>query len=129
MKDKANEFFDEAIEKLNVAREELFRPEEDLVYFSVCTNSKLAIENFLIGYLLQSGFDPSPYKTIDSLYEECKKLNKNFDKVNLSDFDCKSNNIESGYCMEGTKVCACFNIADSLNSFLKQEKINNYTTL
>ena len=93
MKDKANKLFDDAIEKLNEAREELFRPEEDLVSYLVCKNSQYAIENFLIGYLLQNGNDPSSYKTIDSLYEECKTINKNFEKVDLSDFECKYHKI------------------------------------
>ena len=69
MNDKANKLFDDAIEKLNEANEELFRPEEDIVSFVVCKNSQFAVENFLKGFLLQNGVDPSNFKTIDSLYE------------------------------------------------------------
>jgi len=126
MKDKANKLFDDAVEKLNVAREELFRPEEDLVCFSVCKNSQYAIESFLMGYLLQNGIDPSSYKTIDSLYEECKTINKKFEEIDLCDFECKYHNIDSRYCIDGSKVSSCFNAADSLNTFLRQEKIINY---
>lgn len=126
MKDKVNKLFDEAIEKLNKAREELFRPEEDLVSFSVCKNSQYAIENFLTGYLLQNGIDPSRYKTIDSLFEECKTINKKFEEIDLCDIECKNHNIDSRYCIDASKVCSCFNIADSLDTFLRQEKIINY---
>ena len=125
MNDKANKLFDDAIEKLNEANEELFRPEEDIVSFVVCKNSQFAVENFLKGFLLKNGIDPSSYKTIDSLYEQCKLINKNFEKVNLSDFECKSHNLDSRYCNEVSKVSNCFDVADSLDTFLRKEKIIN----
>ena len=125
MNDKANKLFDDAIEKLNEANEELFRPEEDIVSFVVCKNSQFAVENFLKGFLLKNGVDPSRYKTIDSLYEQCKLINKNFEKVNLSDFECKSHNLDSRYCNEVSKVSNCFDVADSLDTFLRKEKIIN----
>ena len=125
MNDKANKLFDDAIEKLNEANEELFRPEEDIVSFVVCKNSQFAVENFLKGFLLHNGIDPSRYKTIDSLYEQCKSINKNFEQVNLSDFECKSHNLDSRYCNEVSKVSNCFDVADSLDTFLRKEKIIN----
>jgi len=125
MNDKANKLFDDAIEKLNEANEELFRPEEDIVSFMVCKNSQFAVENFLKGFLLQNGVDPSNFKTIDSLYEKCKSINKNFEKVNLSDFKCKSHKMDSRYCNEVSKVSNCFDIADSLDTFLRKEQIIN----
>lgn len=123
MKEKANKLFEEAIEKLNEANEELFRPEEDIVTFMVCKNSQFAVENFLKGFLLKNGIDPEKYKTIDSLYEQCKSINKNFKKVNLSEFDCKSFETGSRYCNEVSKVSNCFDMADNLDTFLRKEKI------
>jgi len=125
MNDKAKKLFDDAIEKLNEANEELFRPEEDIVSMVVCKNSQFAVENYLKGFLLQNGVDPSNFKTIDSLYEKCKSINKNFEKVNLSDFECKSHKMDSRYCNEVSKVSNCFNIADSLDTFLRKEQIIN----
>lgn len=123
MNDKAKKLFDDAIEKLNEANEELFRPEEDIVSYVVCKNSQVAVENYLKGFLLQNGVDPSNFKTIDSLYEKCKSINKNFEKVNLADFECKSHKLDSRYCNEVSKVSNCFDIADSLDTFLRKEKI------
>lgn len=125
MNDKANKLFDDAIEKLNEANEELYRPEEDIVSFLVCKNSQFAVENFLKGFLLKNGIDPSRYKTIDSLYEQCKSINKNFEQVSLSDFECKSHNLDSRYCNKVSKVSNCFDVADSLDTFLRKEKIIN----
>jgi HEPN domain-containing protein len=123
MKAKDNKFFDHAIEKLNDANKELYRPEEDMVSFLVCKNSQHAIENYLKGYLLQQGVEPGNYKTIDVLFEECKKFNKNFEKVDLSEFDCKAQSKDDISCNEISKVSNCLKIAESLDNFLRIEKI------
>lgn len=123
MKELAHKLFEEAAEKLNEANEQLFRPEEDIVTYTVCKNSQFAIENYLKGFLAQHGVDPGDYKTIDGLYKQCKKINKNFEKVDLSEFECKAHKIDSRYCDEVSKVSNCFDVADSLDTFLKRENI------
>ncbi|NCO64471.1 MAG: HEPN domain-containing protein [Flavobacteriales bacterium] len=120
---KAKEHFITALEKLNEAKQELFRPEEDMVSFLVCKNSQHAIENYLKGYLLKNGVDVEDCLTIDSLYNQCLVINKNFEKVDLSDFQCKGHDINSRYCTEIPKVSNCFDAADNLDTFLRKEKI------
>ena len=119
----ANELFDEAIKKLDQANQELYRPEEDVVTFLVCQNAHLAIENFLKGFLLQNNKEVPNNMTIESLYEQCKTINKNFEEIDLSGFDCKSDQADSRYCNSTTKVSRCFDVAHSLDSFLKRENI------
>lgn len=123
MKDKANDLFEDAIEKLNEANEELFKPKEDVVSYMVCKNAQFAVESFLKGYLMKNGVDPDDYKTVDSLYKQCEKINPKFKRVDLSDFDCKSHNMDSRYCEEVSKVSNCFAAADNLDTFFRQEKI------
>ena len=123
METKAKKLFEDAVDKLNKANKELYRPEEDIVSYSVCKNSQRAIENYLKGYLLKSGIDPTSFKTIKSLYDQCVKVNKNFEKIDLSDFECKSFNTDDVYCNEVSKVSSCFDIADSLDTLLRREKI------
>ena len=119
----ANTLFDEAIKKLDQANQELYRPEEDVVAFLVCQNAHVAIENFLKGYLLLNNIDISNYDTIESLYEQCKTINKNFEDIDLSGFECKSYQADSRYCNSTTKVSRCFDVADSLDAFLRRENI------
>ena len=123
MDTKANKLFEDAVEKLNEASEELFRPKEDVVSYSVCKNSQFVIENYLKGFLLKNEIDPSSYKTIESLFEQCKLINKNFEEVDLSEFGCKSHTLDSRYCNEVSKVSNCFDIADNLDTFFRREKI------
>ena len=120
---KSKDHFASAQEKLNEAKKELFRPEEDMVSYLVCKNSQHAIENYLKGYLLKNGVDVEDCNTIDSLYNQCLVINKNFDKVDLSDFQCKGHDINSRYCTEIPKVTNCFDAADNLDTFLRKEKI------
>lgn len=120
---KAKEYFETAQEKLREAKKELFRPEEDMVSYLVCKNSQFAIESYLKGYLLKNGVDIEDCQTIDSLYKQCVAINANFKKVDLSDFECKGYNLNSRYCNEASKVTNCFDSADNLDTFLRQEKI------
>jgi len=125
MNDQANKLFNKAVEKLNEANEELFRPEEDVVTYMVCKNAQNAIENYLKGFLFNNGIDPSSFKTIDNLYEQCKKINHKFEKIDLSNFSCKSHKLDSRYCNEVSKASNCFDIADNIDTFLRQECIIN----
>jgi HEPN domain-containing protein len=123
MKSTANKFFGEAVEKLKEANEELFRPEEDVVSFAVCKNAQFAIENYLKGFLYNNGVDASNFKTIESLYEQCKTMNEKFKEIDLTAFRCKSHEIDSRYCNEVSKVNNCFDVADNLDTFFRREKI------
>ena len=124
MENEAIKFFVNAAQKLNQANKELFKPEEDIVTYLVCKNSQYAVENYLKGYLFKEGIKPNEDETIDSLYEQYKKINKNFENVDLSDFNCKSSrNLETKYCDNVSKVNTCFDAADNLDTFLKREKI------
>ena len=123
MENEAHKFFLNAAQKLNQASTELYKPEENIVSFLVCKNSQFAIENYLKGYLLKNDIDPSEYNTIESLYEQCKLINKEFEKVNLTGFDCKALDTETRFCNDVSKVSNCFDIADSLDTFLRQQKV------
>ncbi|MFD0834413.1 HEPN domain-containing protein [Mariniflexile aquimaris] len=123
MENDSNKFLLNAAQKLNQANKELYKPKEDIVSFLVCKNSQFAIENYLKGYLLKNDVDPSEFKTITSLYEQCKLINKEFEKVNLTEFDCKSVDTELRFCNDVSKVSNCYSIADSLDTLLRQQKI------
>ncbi|WP_114783614.1 HEPN domain-containing protein [Botryobacter ruber] len=123
MKDKATILFDDALDKLNRAKEESFRPKKDLVTYLVCKNAQASIENFLKGYLLQNEFDPSRYTTLDELLQKCKSINKSFEQVDLAAFNCKGENLNAAFCNDTPNACKCLDVSAKLETFLRQEKI------
>ena len=123
MKERAKALFKEAIKNVNEANEELCRPEEDVVSILVCKKSQLAVNDFLRGYLLQQGVEPKIDMTLEDLYNGCLAINPNFKKVELSNFDCKSVNINSKDCNNVSKVNECYNTALKLDTFLRKEKV------
>ena len=125
MQDKATELFDEAVQKLKDANNELCRPEEDVVAYMVCNNAQYAIRNYLTGFLMLNGIESNREASISDLYEQCKSINGNFEEISLSGFDCNAHKDQSRFCNDSTKFSRCFDIADSLDTFLRREKIIN----
>ena len=123
MKSDASKLFDEATAKLNQAKEETYRPKEDLVPQLVCKNSQFVIENYLKGYLFKNSINPQNYHTIDELISKCKEINKRFEKVNLTALQCTSKDLETKVCTDSKIVCTCFDAAENFHDFLKKEKI------
>ena len=119
------ELYDTAVRRLKEANDELCRPEEDVVAFMVCKNSQQAIHNFLKAYLLQNNIDVEANARVDDMYNQCMAINANFSKIDLAGFDCQADNLESRYCSGTEKVSRCFDIADSLDAFLRSENIIN----
>jgi len=123
MENQAQTLFEEAVQKLREANEELCRPEEDVVSSLVCGNSQFAIHNYLRGFLILNGTQPIGNETIDRLYEQCRAINRKFEEVNLSGFDCNVHKEDSRFCNDTSRFSRCFDIADSLDTFLRREKI------
>ena len=123
MKEKVTKLFQKASEKLDQANAEICRPEEDIVSYVVCKNAQVAIENYLKGFLFKNGVDASKYNTIDTLFEQCKLINNKFEKVSLSTINCKSEEFSTSYCNDLPRVSNCFDIANNLDTFLREEKI------
>lgn len=120
---RANKFYEEAIQKLKEANDELCRPEEDVVSSLVCSNSHDAIDSYLKGFLVQSGVDFVGNESVDDLYVKCKKINPKFEEVHLTGFECNAHKDESRFCNDSSEFSRCFDIADSLDTFLRREKI------
>lgn len=123
MKAKAQKLFDEAIQKLREANDELCRPEEDVVRSLVCSNAHKAIENYLKGFLILNSFNPDGHETIDGLYQQCKRIKNSFEEIHLSGFQCNAHKEDSRFQNDPSTLTRCFDIADSLDTFLRREKI------
>jgi len=123
MSDRSDAFFREATKNLQIAKEELFKPAEDIVSFSVCKNSQFAIENYLKGFLCKNGKELEQNETINSLYEKCTLIDSNFKEIDFKAIGCKEHPIDSRYCSEINSVSACFDTADEIDTFLRKKLV------
>ncbi|WP_088339703.1 HEPN domain-containing protein [Robiginitalea sediminis] len=123
MKEQARKMFEMAIRKLREANDELCRPEEDVVRALVCSNAHAAIEHYLKGYLMLHSVSPEEEASIDGMYQQCKAINRHFEEVHLSGFQCNAHKDESRFHNEPSELSRCFDIADSLDTFLRREQV------
>lgn len=123
MNSRSKAFFSEATKNLNVAKEELFKPEEDLVSYSVCKNAQYAVENFLKGFLVEHDVEIEMEDTLEILYKKCLTVDKNFKSLDLHAITCRNHAIDTRYCSEIDKVSGCFDTADQLDTLLRRKKI------
>ena len=123
MTSRSEAFFKEAEKNLQIAKDELFKPEEDLVSYSICKNAQFAIENYLKGYLVRHDVHMEPDETIQSLYDKCLGIDPNFKKIDLHSIACKGHVIDSRYCSDVESVSACYDAADSIDTLLRKKKL------
>lgn len=123
MNPRSDAFFKEATKKLKIAKDELFKPSEDIVSYSVCKNAQFAIENYLKGYLTKNDIDLESNESIASLYDKCLSIDKNFKVIEMGPIGCKGHVIDSRYCSEINTVSACFDTADDIDTYLRKNKI------
>jgi HEPN domain-containing protein len=123
MSTRSEAFLNKAITKLDLAKEELLKPAEDIVSFSVCKNSQFAIENFLKGFLIKNNVELDLTETISTLYQKCLNTDKNFKDIDINAIGCKGHAIDSRYCTEIDSVSACFETADNIDTYFRKNKI------
>ena len=123
MSSRSNAFFKEATKNLNFAKEELLKPAEDIVSFSVCKNSQFAIENYLKGFLVKNNIEFDVNANIAVLYEKCLNIDERFKNIDLNAIGCRNHAIDSRYCTEINSISACFDVADEIDTYLKKRDL------
>ena len=123
MKLRSDAFLKEGVKKLKQANEELFKPEEDIVAYSVCKNAQFSLDNLLRGFLLSHKINPSQDDSIENLLKKCIEIDVKFKKIDIGMLGCKAHKIDSRYCTELNTVSACFDAADSLDTLLRKAKM------
>lgn len=120
---RSEAFLKEASKNLDSAKEELLKPSEDLVGFSVCKNSQYAIENFLKGFLLKNSIEICIEDTMASLYEKCLKFDPSFKTIDMGAIACKGSAIDARYCTKLDTISDCFDTADNIDTYLRKKEV------
>lgn len=73
-----------AEELLSRANNELCKPEEDIVHYSVCQNAYDAIVNYLGSFLIKNGSEFDKSSNIEDLLSRCRAIDNRFNELHLA---------------------------------------------
>jgi len=119
IENKNSEFLKQkALKKIKLAEDELMKPNEDVVSHSVCSNSRLAIQQLLESYLLNNNIKIQKKESLALLLERCIILNSKFKTINLSNLECRHNANNQNYCSDVGKVSSCLTVAKQIELLL-----------
>ncbi len=81
---KIKSTLDQAAELFDAAKEELCRPEEDVVPYMVCNNAYRSVTKYLNGYLLKNGIEIHHSMSLQVLLNLCRDVDPKFNDLDLS---------------------------------------------
>ena len=103
--------YSSANESLSLAEHEWERAEEDVVTHMICHHSRLALANYLAGYLIRKEVAVHHPVTLASLLDQCRLLDARFEHIDLSPVGCRFETHDFKYCLDTHQVDACIQIA------------------
>lgn len=115
------------------ARDELYRPEEDVVFYSSCVSARSALYHYLgcLSMLSQKKVDTDSIengtKPMDQLIDEAGKKYPEITKLDFSVVKCKNKDIknlinddETHFCNNTDMVNSCTNLAFELKEIVQK---------
>ncbi len=109
MEDETLKMLRNSVQKLEDAKEELLRPEEDVVAWSVCTRVKQSLNGMLRSFLMFREVPVEEPASFSTLYELCKGQSPHFGLLNISHAVCNPQNaIASNEGCQGPTHCMTF---------------------
>lgn len=119
MEKKPTDLIQEADAALQVASQERMKPEEDVVAYSVCHNSRLSIRLYLASHLQKHGVEARPGWSINELLKRCAAVNPDFSKVDVSEIECRGGKGDRNeYCLAVAQVTSCFEAANEVRKLI-----------
>lgn len=122
----AKELLKNSYDEFLVARNELNRPHEDVVSYTVCNAAKHFLNNLLKLYLLNDSINYKEAESLADLMALCIEKEKYFKTFDITHLSCqceKISNEGNHYCLETEKVKACILLVDTIKDFVF-EKMN-----
>jgi hypothetical protein len=96
---------------------ELLRPEEDSVMLCACYSTKTAARDYLKCFLADKKANHAS-NSLETLLAECRRLEPAFEGIHLSAFNCRSDKLCDGYCLDAETVSSCFAQAKIVEAFV-----------
>ena len=110
-----------ALHDYEAAREELNRPEHDVVTHSVCQLTRKSLSSMLRAYLDQNNVPFSVDDTMENLVQASKKFNPALSKMDFDILACSQLSLgenPANYCISEARVNNCFRLLHNLKETL-----------
>ena len=121
MKSKsAHLIWNEAHEKLNFAQESMKSNPSTSEKIKICQLSKQAMSEFLQSYLIDHRVPEKPLSNIAIQAEQCASLDKRFRRLNLSEVNCRYEQVTQEHCTNMNKLRKCLKVAHNVGMLTKE---------
>lgn len=123
----AKRLLNQALYRLDSAREELNRPDEDVMTFAICHQVRNAMSDMMSAFLTMNGADATAAKTLEELRAMSVPFGDGFEKIELTSMVCHPGQIEGEkcFCMDLDRVRACLKIADDCRKIIENAGMSN----
>ncbi|SRR5690606_23283445 len=98
---------------LDSAAKELKNPEDDIVTYKACNNSRKSIRKYLTAFLVKRNVQPREPATLADLLEQCKAADPRFYALDMSCVLCRQEPEADNYCLTFEKVNPCLKVAEA----------------
>jgi hypothetical protein len=133
--EKFKKTFQYAESELNRARNELYKPAEDVVNYSVCVSARSAIHHYMYCmYMMVADENKEKLEetpTIDFMMKYCTESRKDLWKLDFNVVHCRHKNVLEDeeaffYCEDVDKVGNCTRLAESIRKVLLETTPKEY---
>jgi hypothetical protein len=115
---QSDAYYKAAKKNLDQAREEYYKPVEDVVSHSACKGSLLAIVDFMKGFLIENDVELELEDTVASLYYKCLGISPKFKEIDIHSLYCKCDTIGTKSCVDMNKISKCIDVANAIEKIL-----------
>lgn len=109
---------------LKIAENELCRPQEHVVAFSVCYTVQQSVHSMMRLFLLSKGINAGSGISMLELFKECCRVDGDFCAVPFGNIFCKDYKLEEcngKFCQSLIKVTDCLEIATQVKSIIQKK--------
>jgi hypothetical protein len=114
---------EKATAHLDFANEEMNRPAEDLVTFSVCYQTKQGLSDLMHYHLLQNKIEVTGHPTLEELRQKCATFDRRFEMMNFESMRCYPTRLENEdcFCLGIDRVKECLSIANQVKTLIESK--------
>ena len=119
--DRTDLLYAAADDMLVQAQHEGEKAEEDVITHFICHHARLALANYLAGYLLRKDVMVHHPVTLTALLDQCRQLDARFDHLDLTPVHCRLETHDFKYCLDAQQVDACLRVAQQARDIIKAD--------